>query len=60
MRIRAAFKGVEWHLTDDYLQRDFDQGIRIFFGVEIDEKGGLLSDYQQPDFFEKYHREVRN
>jgi hypothetical protein len=60
MKSRAAFEGVEWSLTTAYLQRHFDQGIRTFFGVDIDENGDLLSDSQQPDFFEKYHCATRS
>jgi hypothetical protein len=58
MKARAAFEGVEWQLTAAFLQQHFDQGIRTFFGVGIDEKGSLLSDVQQPDFLKKYHRRV--
>lgn len=59
MKSRAAFEGVEWKLTAAFLQQSFDQGIRTFFGVDIDEKGNLLSDVQQPDFFKKYHGKAR-
>lgn len=54
MSKRAAFEGVEWTLTEGFLQAHFNQGIRTFFGVEIDGAGALIRDDQQPDFFEKY------
>lgn len=60
MKSRAAFEGAEWALTDAYLQRHFDHGVRNFFGVTVDEKGDLLSDVQHPDFFKKYHGEARS
>lgn len=60
MKSRAAFEGVEWSLTGSFLQQSFDQGIRTFFGVDVDEKGDLLADSQQPDFFETYHRKMRS
>jgi hypothetical protein len=58
MKEREAHEGVEWKLSEAFLQVQFDQGIRTFFGVTLDEAGGILSDAQQPDFFEKYQQRV--
>jgi hypothetical protein len=53
MKQRAAFEGVEWKLTVTFLQKQFDLGIRTFFGVDVDDQGNLLRDIQQPEFFAK-------
>ena len=60
MRARAAFEGVEWALTEGFLQVHFDHGTRDFFGVEVDACGELLRDSQQPGFFNTYQHGVRN
>lgn len=51
MTARAAHEGVEWALSDEFLQEQFDAGFRNFFGVELDDTGALLADRQQPEFF---------
>ena len=56
MKARAAHEGVEWRLTENYVQRAFNQGVRAFFGVELDEHGVLLTDHQRPTFFRQYHQ----
>jgi len=56
MRARAAFEGVKWKLSREYVQSHFDRGCRNFFGVELDDHGKLLRDEQQPDFFKNYRR----
>ena len=60
MSERAAFEGVEWALTESFLRVHFDCGTRDFFGVEVDARGELLRDSQQPGFFETYRHCVRN
>jgi predicted transcriptional regulator len=55
MKARAAYEGVVWKLTNNFIQRNFDVGIRTFFGVQIDNAGNLLEDTQQPEFFRQYH-----
>jgi len=54
MRARAAFEQVKWGLTKSFLQSHFDAGIRSFFGVELSDRGELLRDLQQPEFFRTY------
>jgi hypothetical protein len=60
MKERAAHEGVEWQLTEDYLQAYFDRGVRTFFGVQVDGKGVLLADDQQPVFFAKYQHTAKS
>ena len=60
MKERASFEGVQWQLSDDFLQWNFDQGLRDFFGVSMAEDGVLLSDEQQPAFFKSYHLRSRS
>jgi hypothetical protein len=60
MRERATFEGVEWALTEGFLQVHFDRGTREFFGVKVDGHGELIRDSQQPGFFETYRQGVRN
>lgn len=54
MKARADFEQVEWCLTEEWLQDHFDAGIRVFFGVTVDDDGELLSDTEQPTFFGPY------
>ena len=60
MSARATFEGVEWALTEGFLQVHFDRGTRDFFGVEVDARGELLRDSQQPSFFATYRHGARN
>jgi hypothetical protein len=55
MKKRAVHEGVEWALTEGFLQHYFDRGTRCFFGVEIDDEGQLLRDEQQTEFFKRYN-----
>lgn len=54
MNVRAQFENVQWELTPQDLEPYFDKGVRSFFGVTIDDHGNLLSDEQQPSFFNSY------
>ena len=60
MKQRATFEGVEWSLTEGFLQAHFDQGVRNFFGVDVAARGELLRDTQQPGFFKTYRHGVGN
>jgi hypothetical protein len=55
MKARAAFEGVACKLNRAYVQARFDEGCRSFFGVTVDDRGKLLRDEQQTDFFKNYH-----
>jgi hypothetical protein len=54
MSARANFENVNWGLSDEWLETGFLIGIRCFFGVDLDDNGNLLEDYQQPSFFQSY------
>lgn len=54
MRYRADAEGVAWCMPDDFLQMNFDAGIRLFFGVQIDDSGQIIDDDQNPKALEAY------
>jgi hypothetical protein len=54
MKARARYEKTYWRMTDEFMEECFDLGIRLFFGVELDEDGDLVNDYQQPEFFDHY------
>jgi hypothetical protein len=54
MNMRAHFENVQWELTEQDLKPYFDKGVRSFFGVTIDDNGNLISDDNQPSFFNSY------
>jgi len=54
MKARANFEKVKWELTEKDLTGYFQQGIRNFFGVVIDNDGNLIEDNEQPSFFMNY------
>lgn len=54
MSVRARFENVKWELTGQDLEPYFENGVRNFFGVSVDDQGNLLSDDQQPSFFNSY------
>jgi len=54
MNMRARFENVQWELTEQDLKPYFDKGVRSFFGVTIDDNGNLISDDNQPSFFNSY------
>lgn len=51
---RAAFEKVPFEFDVTTFERWFDAGIRLFFGVELDENGTILGDRQQREFFRRY------
>ena len=50
MKKRSKVEGVTWSLPKEELDKLFDTGIRMFFGVVIDDDGYLLYDTQEPYF----------
>jgi len=58
LKVRADFEGVKLGLSPAYLQAWFNRGTRWFFGVLLDDSGKLLSDEQQPTFFQHYLKAV--
>lgn len=51
MVYRASSEGRAYTLTPEDLQELYDDGARIFFGVEISEDGKLLRDVENPETF---------
>ena len=56
MELRSQVEETEWGLDTDYLEPYFINGVRHFFGVQLDNDGNILSDTQQPfkGFIDKY------
>ena len=54
MKLRAAWEKLPWDLDVAFTEGYFRQGVRNFFGVDLDNRGNLLRDLQQPDFFKAY------
>lgn len=52
MEERAEVEAVAFELTPKFFEAHFKQGVRSFFGVRVDEQGVLLSDAQNPKFFD--------
>ena len=50
MKKRSKVEGVTWSLPKEKLDILFDTGIRMFFGVVVDNNGNLLYDTQEPYF----------
>lgn len=48
MRYRAHTEGVAFELSDEFLQLNYDAGIRVFFGVLLNEAGDIIEDAQNP------------
>ena len=48
LRLRSKVEGVEFKLNDKFFINYFNNGIRRFFGVTVDENGFPLFDEQQP------------
>jgi hypothetical protein len=65
MKNRSEMEKVEWGLEDSMIEEMFNSGLRLFFGVELDEEGNLLKDNQEYhkgflDWFNKKYKEVNN
>ena len=56
MELRSQVEETEWGLDTDYFEPYFINGVRHFFGVQLDNDGNILSDTQQPfkGFIDKY------
>tara|TARA_Y100000031_G_C8115729_1_gene335756 strand:+ start:283 stop:540 length:258 start_codon:yes stop_codon:yes gene_type:complete len=48
MKVRSNMEKQIWDLPNDYCEGLFELGIRNFFGVQLDDKGTLLCDLQEP------------
>jgi hypothetical protein len=54
MEARARDEGMKHDLTEDWYSAALKMGIRSFFGVEVTSDGRVLTDEQNPSFFEKW------
>jgi len=45
---RASFEGVGFELTPEFFDTAFKRGIRMFFGVHVDNNFNMLIDEQEP------------
>jgi len=54
MTKRAESEDLSHDLELDFYAELFEQGMRNFFGVNLDDVGGLVSDEQNPKFFASY------
>jgi len=48
MELRSMEENVEWSLEIRHLEGLFNNGLRMYFGVQLDNDGNILSDIQQP------------
>jgi hypothetical protein len=65
MKNRSEMEGVEWGLQDETIEGLFNSGLRLFFGVELDNEGNLLKDSQEYhkgffNWFNKKYGEINN
>jgi hypothetical protein len=56
MSARAAHEGVPHTLEPSFYEEAFKGGVRRFFNVEIDRKGNLLSDRENPGFMASWRK----
>jgi hypothetical protein len=56
VRFRAKTEGVGYDLSPEYFLAALRNGVRAFFGVEV-ENGELIDDIQQPELLEKWKKE---
>ena len=59
---RAEVEGVAFDLDEEYLEQQFQNGFRQFFGVQVDDEWNMLFDEQEPyeNFFSDYLRNIIN
>jgi hypothetical protein len=65
MKNRSEMEGLEWGLEDKTIEGLFNSGLRLFFGVELDNKGNLIKDSQEYhkgflEFFNKTYDNKEN
>lgn len=48
MLLRSKIEKSKWKLSNKYLENLFSSGIRVFFGVHLDDFGNILYDEQEP------------
>ncbi len=57
---RAAFEKLEHSLQKRFYSEALRLGFRIFFKVHVDDKGNVLRDNENPDFYRKWKEQKRN
>ncbi len=58
MKVRVILERTKWEISEDYLDKLFDSGIRFFFGVVLDDEGNLLYDLQEP--YKGFFNDINN
>jgi|ETNmetMinimDraft_23_1059889.scaffolds.fasta_scaffold486274_1 hypothetical protein len=48
IKLRAKKEGVEFQLTEEFFEHNFENGIRNFFGINVDDDGIPFHDEQEP------------
>ena len=51
LKIRAFSEGENFELDLEYVEELFNDGIREFFGVKVNDEGEMIEDTIQPQFF---------
>ena len=51
LKIRAFSEGENFELDVEYFEQLFNDGIREFFGVKVNDEGEMIEDTIQPQFF---------
>ena len=51
LKIRAFSEGENFELDVEYFEQLFNDGIREFFGVKVNDEGEMIEDTMQPQFF---------
>ena len=62
LKKRAELENVPFDLDEEFLNLQFEKGIRNFFGVKIDDQWNMISDDQQPheNFLSDYLKNLIN
>ena len=51
LKIRAFSEGENFELDVEYFEQLFNDGIREYFGVKVNDEGEMIEDTIQPQFF---------
>ena len=62
LKIRSKIENVPFEIDEKYFEKLFKSGIRMFFGVMVDDSGLLIFDFQEPyeGFFYEIIHEIQN
>ena len=56
LKIRAFSEGENFELDLEYVEELFNDGIREFFGVKVNDEGEMIEDTIQPQFFSNWRK----